>query len=99
MGGEMLRVDTPVLDTVGSSFGQAATGLAALGADAPLGDAAGAVSQLRTAAACRQAQTAVAELTTAVAKAAQTYGESLQAAVSRYESRDASSAEAVDSAL
>ena len=51
-GGGALKVNPQVLQNVGTSFGRAADGLARLQADAPLGGAAAAVSQLRTAEAC-----------------------------------------------
>ena len=59
-GGGVLKVNPRALQNVGSSFGQTGDGLAGLQADAPLGDAAGAVPQLETGDACRKAQIDVA---------------------------------------
>lgn len=95
MGGE-LRVDPAVLQTAGTSFGQAGDGISGLGADAPLGEAAGAVPQLATAAACQQAASVVASETTALANGARTYGGNLGAAARQYQGRDEASAGAIE---
>ena len=95
-GGGVLKVNPPVLQNVGTSFGRAADGLAGLQADAPLGGAAGAVSQLRTAEACRKAQADVAAETTAVAEGARTFGDNVDTAARWYEKRDQAAAEAIN---
>lgn len=88
MSGETLRVDPGALTSAATAFGQAGAGLAGLGADGPLGEAATAVPQLATATACQQAQSAVAADTTAVADDAKTYAGNLESAASRYETQD-----------
>jgi hypothetical protein len=95
MSDETLKVDTPTLATVGTAFGDAAAALAGLAADAPLGDAAGALPQSKTAAACRTAQAQIAAATTTVSTAARTYSDNLHTAMAQYESRDAAGADAV----
>jgi hypothetical protein len=96
MGGdETLKVDPSVLQSVGTAFGQAGAVIADLQADAPLGDAAGAVPQLRTGNACRKAQSEVAEQLAAVARDVRTYGDNLQTAAYRYLSADATAASAI----
>jgi uncharacterized protein YukE len=95
VSGGNLRVNPPVLQSAGTSFGQAADGLSGLQADAPLADAAGAVSQLKTADACRKAQSEVAAAVTALAERARNYGENLHTAAGRYAKRDQEAAEAI----
>ena len=95
MSGEVLQVNPPVLASAGTAFGQAAAGVDALQADAPLAEAASAVAALQTAAACRQAQTDIAAQTTAVASAARGYGRNLHTAAARYESGDQAGRDAI----
>jgi uncharacterized protein YukE len=95
-GGESLRVDPAALTSAATAFGQAGAGLAGLGADGPLGDAAAAVPQLATASACHNAQTTVAAATSAVAEAANTYGSNLDIAASRYEAQDQAAAASIN---
>lgn len=94
-GGETLKVDPGALTSAGTAFHQAGAGLAGLGADGPLGEAAAAVSQLATASACLNAQSAVAGATTAVAEAAGSYGSNLDTAASRYQSQDQCAADSI----
>lgn len=70
--------------------------MAGLGADGSLGEAAAAVSQLATASACHDAQSAVAAATSAVAEAANTYGSNLDIAASRYEAQDQAAAASIN---
>jgi len=88
---EPLQVDTDELRRVGSNFTGAGDKLAGLRADAPLGDAAAAVPQLQTAAACRAAQSTVAAEMTTIADAARTYGSNLRSAADQYDSTDEAS--------
>jgi uncharacterized protein YukE len=90
-----LKVNPPVLQNVGTSFGQAAEELSGLQADAPLGDAAGSVAKLRTADACRKAQSDVAAATTAVAEETRKFDENLNTAARWYEHHDRAAAEAI----
>ncbi len=90
-----LRVNPPVLRDAATTFGQAATGLGGLHADAPLGEVAGAVSGLRTADACLKAQADVANETNAAAGDARKFGENLTTAAQWYEKRDQAAAEAI----
>ncbi|WP_102144069.1 type VII secretion target [Mycobacterium hubeiense] len=92
---EQLKVDPSVLQTVGASFGEAGAGIAGIGADAPLGDAAGAVPQLATASACQLAASAVASETTAIADGARTYGGNLNSAAGQYQGKDETAADAI----
>jgi Excreted virulence factor EspC, type VII ESX diderm len=93
--GEILRVNPDVLRTVGTAFGQAGDGLAGVHPDAPLGDAASAVPQLQTAAACGKAQADVATEMAALADGARKYGEKLNSAAHLYQTRDEASAAAI----
>jgi len=90
-----LKADVGVLYSAGTSFGQVADGLGSLRADAPLAEAATAVSSLQTAAACRAAQSDVAAATSEVADGARQFGESVQAAARWYEMRDQAAAAAI----
>jgi hypothetical protein len=90
-----LKVDPVVLQTAANSVSGAAEELAGLQADAPLGDAAAAVSRLQTAAACRTAQAEVGRETRAVADGARQFGENLAKAARWYETRDEAAAEAI----
>lgn len=93
---ENLIVDPAALTSAGTAFTQAGAELAGLGADAPLGEAAAAVPQLATGAACQQAQSTIATDTTAAAEAAKTFGSNLDSAASRYEAQDQSAAASID---
>jgi excreted virulence factor EspC (type VII ESX diderm) len=96
MSRETLDVDPAVLRSAGTSFGQAADGLAHLSADAPLSDAAAAVPSLQTAAACRDAETKVAAETAAVAEGVRQFSESLGSAARSYERRDEAAAGGIE---
>lgn len=90
-----LIVDPATLTAAGTAFGQVSAGLSGLGADGPLAEAAQAVNELQTGAACRQAQADVAEVTTALAQATQTYAGNLATAAGRYQSEDQAAAESI----
>jgi hypothetical protein len=90
-----LKVDSGVLHSAGTSFGQAADGLGSLQADASLGDAAAAVPFLQTAEACLAAQSDVAAATLEAAEGARRFSENLQTAARWYEKRDQAAAEAI----
>jgi Excreted virulence factor EspC, type VII ESX diderm len=90
-----LKVDAGVLRSAGTSFGEAADGLARLQAHASLGDAAAAVPNLQTAAACVEAQYAVADATAEAAVGARRFSENLQTAARWYEKRDRAAAELI----
>jgi hypothetical protein len=90
-----LKVDPAELQNAAELLGRAAEGLSRLRADAPLEDAAAAVSQLRTAEACRKTQADVAAQTAAAAAGARQFGENLAAAAKWYEMRDEAAAEAI----
>jgi Excreted virulence factor EspC, type VII ESX diderm len=92
---DVLKVNPDVLRNVGAAFGQAGDGLAGVQADAPLGDAAGAVPQLQTAAACAKAQTEVAAEMTVLVDGARKYSENLNNAAHQYQTRDEASAAAI----
>ena len=94
--GQTLIVDPAVLSSAAAAFTEAGTGLAALGAEAPLGEAAAAVPQLATASACQRAQAAVAADNAAAADAATTFGDNLNSAAQRYEAQDQSAAAAIE---
>lgn len=98
MSGETLVVDPGALTGAGTVFGQAGVGLAGLGADGPLGEAAAAVPQLATAAACQRAQSAIAADTAAAADATKTFGSNLNSAATRYETQDQAAAASIDTA-
>jgi uncharacterized protein YukE len=93
--GDVLKVNPEVLRKVGAAFGQAGDGLAAVHAETPLGDAAGAVPQLQTAAACTKAQTDVAAEMAALVEGARNYSENVKNAAQQYQSRDEASATAI----
>lgn len=86
-----LHVDTAELRRAGSNFTGAGDDLAALHAQAPLTDAAAAVPQLQTAAACRAAASTVSAEMVAIADAARAYGSNLTSAAARYEATDEAS--------
>lgn len=95
MSSVTLVVDPGALASAGTAFEQVGAGLAGLGADGPLGEAATAVPQLTTAAACQHAQTAIAADTSAAAEAAKTFGSNLNSAATRYETQDQAAAAAI----
>lgn len=95
MSGGTLKVDTAMLQTAGICFRHAGIELADLRADAPLGEAASAVPQLRTADACQRAESEIADRTTALAEGARAFGDNLSAAADWYRQRDQASAEAI----
>lgn len=95
MSGEVLQVNPPTLDSAGTAFDHAASGLASLHADSSLGEAAGAVAALQTAGACRNAQAGIGAMTASVAAAARAYGADLKAAASRYETGDRAARDAI----
>lgn len=93
--GDFLKVNPDVLRKVGTAFGHIGDGLAGVQADAPLGDAASAVPQLQTAAACGKAQADVAAEMKVLVDGARAYGEKLNNAAHLYQSRDESFAAAI----
>jgi hypothetical protein len=93
--GGVLKVNSQALQNAATVFGQVGDGLAGLQADAPLGDAASAVSQLQTAAACRIAESEVAATVSSLADRVRKYGENLHTAAGRYEKRDHEAAGAI----
>jgi hypothetical protein len=94
-GGDVLKVNPDVLRKVGAAFGQAGNALAEVHAETPLGDAAGVVPQLQTAAACTKAQTDVAAEMAVLVEGARKYGENLNNAAQQYQTRDEASATAI----
>lgn len=95
-GGQTLIVDPAALSGAATAFTQAGAGLAGLGTDAPLGEAAAAVPQLAAASACRQAQSTVAAESSAAADAATTFGANLLSAAQRYEAQDHTAAASIE---
>ena len=95
MSGDTLKVDPDVLRKVGTVFAKAGDGLAGVDAGAPLGDAASAVPQLQTAAACTKAQADVAAEMKVLADGARKYAENLNNAARQYQTRDEASAAAI----
>lgn len=87
----VLKVNPDELRRVGATFTAAGDRLAAVQADAPLGDAASSVSGLQTASACDAAKSAVAEQMSAIVSGARTYGSNVTAAVGKYEATDQAS--------
>ena len=98
VSGNTLVVDPAVLTSTATAFSQAGAGLAGLGADAPLSEAAAAVPGLATAGACQKAQSTVAADTSAVAEAAGTYGSNLGIAANQYETQDHAAADSINKA-
>lgn len=90
-----LKVNTDQLRSAGAAFVGAADKLAAVQVDAPLGDAAAAVTQLQTAEACTAAKAFVATEMSTLVDAVHTYGSNLGAAAGKYESTDRASGEAI----
>ncbi len=95
MTGPALKVDPKELQKAGSAFGQAAAGLAGLGAGAPLSSAAAGVPQLATASACHAAEESLTTQLDALTGAARTFGENLGSAADQYLGRDAAAAGAL----
>lgn len=91
-----LEVDTSVLRRVGTDFSAAGDQMADMRADVPLGEAAAGVPQLQTAAACRAAQTTIAEAMTMAAGEARTYGSDLRSAADKYDATDEASGATLD---
>lgn len=92
---DVLKVDPDVLRKVGTAFGKAGDGLAGVDAGTPLSEAASAVPQLQTAAACVKAQTDIAAEMKVVADDARKYAENLNNAAQQYQTRDEASAAAI----
>lgn len=90
-----LDVDPTVLRSAATTFDQTAENLAGMQAQAPLNDAAAAVSGLVTAGACRNAATELAAEVAAVSETARRFGENLEAAARAYENRDRAGANAI----
>ncbi|MBB2988946.1 hypothetical protein FHR72_000403 [Mycolicibacterium iranicum] len=88
---QALQVDTGELRRAGSSFTSAGDSLAAMQADAPLSDAAAAVPQLQTAAACNAAKATVAQEMSSLASAAREYGGNLISSAEEYDATDQAS--------
>lgn len=86
-----LQVDTSEVRRAGNSFTAAGETMAGLQADAPLGDAAAAVPELRTADACRAAGTTVATEMSKIATAARDYGSNLNTTADQYDATDQTS--------
>lgn len=91
-----LEVDTEALRRVGGEFTAAGDHLAALRVDGPLGDAAAAIPQLATAAACRAAQATIAVRMETVAQRARGYGSDLASAAANYDATDEASGATID---
>ena len=79
---------TSAVRAAGSGFTIAGGRMATLQAEAPLGDAAAAVPELQTAAACNEARSTVAAEMKAIAEAASVYGTDLKVAADEYDSTD-----------
>ena len=90
-----LKVNTDQLRSAGAAFVTASDKLAAVQVDAPLDDAAAAVTQLQIAEACAAAKAFVATEMSALVDAVRTYGSNLAAAAGQYESTDRASGEAI----
>jgi len=89
-----LKVNTQVLQTAGTSFGQAKEALANMQVDVPLTDAAG-VGNLQTAGACRKAQAELAAATKAAIEGLRKFSDNLNAAARMYGERDSSAADVI----
>jgi hypothetical protein len=92
---DVLKVDPDVLRKVGTAFGKAGDGLAGVDAGTPLGEAASAVPQLQTAAACAKAQDDVTAEIKVLADDARKYAENLNSAAQQYQTGDEASAAAI----
>ncbi|PQD99036.1 ESX-1 secretion-associated protein [Mycobacterium sp. EPG1] len=93
---DKLEVDTSELRRAGEVFVSAAEQFAGLQADAPLGEAAAAVPQLKTAAACIAARTTVATEVAGIAVAARKFGADLVSSANEYDATDEDSARNID---
>jgi hypothetical protein len=91
----VLKVSPDELRRAGATFTAAGDKLAAVKADAPLGDAASAVSGLQTASACDAAKDAVAEQMSGIVTAARTYGSNVTGAADKYEATDRASGDKI----
>jgi hypothetical protein len=90
-----LAVDTDALRRTGSSFVADAGRLAALDVTGSLGIAASGVPGLKTAEACRAAETTVRAIVAANVAATRTYGSNLTAAAKQYDTTDHRSGRAI----
>ncbi|BBW99463.1 hypothetical protein BST36_11695 [Mycolicibacterium moriokaense] len=95
MNAETLRVNTQVLQSATTAFGDVVDALHHLQADTPIGEAAAAAGQFLTAESCRKAQQGVAAAVTAAIETVRTYGDNLGAAARAYLGEDASGADAI----
>ena len=75
MSDATLKVDPQVLRSVTTAFGEVVDALNRIQADVPIGDAAPAAGQLRTADSCRKAQQDVAAAVTAAVESVRMYGD------------------------
>lgn len=87
----VLKVNPDELRQVGAAFTATGEKLAAMKADAPLGDAAAAVSGLRTGSACDAAKDAVAARMSGLVTGVRTYGTNVTGAADKYEATDRAS--------
>lgn len=94
MGNE-LQVDPDALSNAAKGFHEAGSQLSGLQVDAPLSTAAGGVTGLRTADACRTAATTMVGQRDAVAKDVTGFGTDLAGSAVKYRETDAHSATAV----
>lgn len=97
MTGPVLKVDPAVLQKVSTAFGQAGDQLADLRAEEPLSNAATAVPQLETAAACLNAHAKIAAEMTTLADSARRYAGNLGIAARQYQAGDQSAASKIGS--
>ncbi|ORB31248.1 type VII secretion target [Mycolicibacterium parafortuitum] len=93
---DKLEVDTSELRRAGEVFVSAAEQIAGLQPDTLLADAAAAVPQLKTAAACVAAKTTVATEVAGIAVAARKFGADLVSSANAYDATDEDSARNVD---
>lgn len=87
----ILKVTPDELRQAGAMFTAAGDRLAAVKADAPLGEASAAVSGLQTASACDAAKDAVAGQMSGIVTVARTYGSNVTGAADKYEATDRAS--------
>lgn len=95
MSGETLKVNPQVLQGATKAFGEVVDALNRIQADVPIGDAAAAAGQLRTADSCRKAQAGVAAAVTAAVESVRKYGDNLGAAARAYLGEDVAGADAI----
>lgn len=95
MSGEILSVNTDVLRSAGTTFGQVGDQIAVIQADAPIGEAAASVPKLETAAACYKVQAYVAAALAEASRSARIYGGNLATVAGWYEARDEASGAAI----